>query len=131
MAALGSGKHWALQGGERSLTGVSVTSEMLGLLRSCRITSHQETKLMLPLLGFEGGAGKGTLSLGCKHLKRHVVSERCGVACVCLGASLPRWRVLSCGVLGWCQISLGDFSYLLRHSLAQRIERFNWKWNSL
>lgn len=93
---------------------------MLGLLRSRRITSRQETKLlMLPLLGFEGAAGKGALSLGRKRLKRHVVSERFGVACVCLGASLPRWRVLSCGVLGWCQISLGDFSYLLRQSCSK------------
>lgn len=52
MATVGSGKHCGPQGGERSLTGVSVSAEALELLQSCRITSWQEMKLMLPFRGF-------------------------------------------------------------------------------
>lgn len=56
-----------------------------------------------------------TSPLGCKRLKWHVGREHLGVACVCLGASL-------CRAPARCQISSGDFSHLLRHSPAQRIE---------
>lgn len=47
---------------------------------------------------------------------------------ICLLQSIS---VLSCGVPGWCQSSLGDSSYLLWHSPAPRTEGFNWKRSSL